>query len=118
MSLLCDLLLARGASAVLVKGGHLLERDPELTEITDVLRTADGEEARFRHPRHEGSVLRGTGCAVASAVAAGIAEGLTLHGAVQRAISHVRLSMDLAQPLARFRALNPWAAALQARDRA
>lgn len=85
MGLAADHLLARGAAAVLVKGGHLLELDPDLDEITDLLRTADGEELRLvRTRRREGS-FRGTGCTLASAIAAGVAEGLTLRGAVERA---------------------------------
>lgn len=111
MSLLCDHLLARGASAVLLKGGHLLDRDPDIEEVTDILRTADGEETRFAHPRHQGPSCRGTGCALASAAAAGIAEGLTLQGAVERAIDFVQTSIRLAAQLRSVRALHPMAAA-------
>src|SRR5690606_35712020 len=41
MSSLADHFLAMGANAVLIKGGHLVERDPSLTEVVDLLRTLD-----------------------------------------------------------------------------
>lgn len=93
MSRAVDLLLARGVGAVLMKGGHLLEIEPELDEVTDILRTADGEELRLVRPRFRGPVLRGTGCTLASGLAAGIAEGLTLRAAVERARDHLERVM-------------------------
>ncbi len=79
-----DRLLAFGASAVLIKGGHL----PGDT-IVDVLRTADGEAARFEHPRIATQSTHGTGCTLASAIACGVALGFTLRDAVQRAEDYV-----------------------------
>jgi hydroxymethylpyrimidine/phosphomethylpyrimidine kinase len=79
-----DHLLALGASAVLVKGGHLAG---EL--IVDVLRTADGESFRFEHPRIATKSTHGTGCTLASAIATGIALGFTLRDAVERAEAYV-----------------------------
>jgi hydroxymethylpyrimidine/phosphomethylpyrimidine kinase len=105
MSIAVDHLLARGASAVLIKGGHLLGLEPELTEVTDILRTADGEEFRFVRPRIVGPELRGTGCTLASAVAAGIAEGLTLHSAVERARDDLELVMKNSAACRSVRAL-------------
>ncbi len=75
-----DALLGLGPSAVLVKGGHL-----EGDTVTDILRTADGAEHRFECPRIVSRSTHGTGCTLASGIAAGVAEGLTLHGAVERA---------------------------------
>jgi hydroxymethylpyrimidine/phosphomethylpyrimidine kinase len=75
-----DALLGLGPSAVLMKGGHL-----EGDTITDILRTADGAEHRFEGPRIRSRNTHGTGCTLASAIAAGVAEGLTLQGAVERA---------------------------------
>ncbi|HEY4156645.1 MAG TPA: bifunctional hydroxymethylpyrimidine kinase/phosphomethylpyrimidine kinase [Polyangiaceae bacterium] len=75
-----DRLLAFGASAVLVKGAHL---DGDL--IVDLLRTADGEEARFEHPRQNTRSTHGTGCTLSSAIATGIGLGFTLRDAVKRA---------------------------------
>ncbi len=79
-----DRLLLRGASAVLIKGGHL-----EGDVVTDLLRTADGEERRFVGPRIDSRHTHGTGCALASAIAAGIARGLRLTDAIERARAYV-----------------------------
>jgi len=79
-----DAILALGPSAVLMKGGHL----PGET-VVDVLRTADGAEHRFEGPRVASRSTHGTGCTLASAIAIGIAEGLTLEGAVSRARKYV-----------------------------
>ncbi|MEO7035474.1 MAG: bifunctional hydroxymethylpyrimidine kinase/phosphomethylpyrimidine kinase [Polyangiaceae bacterium] len=79
-----DRLLALGASAVLVKGGHI----PGDT-IVDLLRTADGDGARFEHPRIATKSTHGTGCTLAAAIATGVAHGFTLRDAVQRAEDYV-----------------------------
>jgi hydroxymethylpyrimidine/phosphomethylpyrimidine kinase len=80
----CDDLLEAGAGAVLLKGGHLPG-----DRVTDVLRTADGAEHRFESERILTRSTHGTGCTLATAIACGIAEGLTLHGAVERAHAYV-----------------------------
>jgi hydroxymethylpyrimidine/phosphomethylpyrimidine kinase len=77
-------LLLLGPAAVLVKGGHLPG-----DVVVDVLRTADGGEYRFESPRIDSRSTHGTGCTLASAIALGIAEGLTLEGAVARARLYV-----------------------------
>ena len=77
-------LLLLGPGAVLVKGGHLPG-----DIVVDVLRTADGGEYRFESPRIDSRSTHGTGCTLASAIALGIAEGLTLEGAVTRARLYV-----------------------------
>ena len=100
-----DQLLARGAGGVLLKGGHLVDVEPEITEITDILRTADGEEVRFSRPRIKGPVFRGTGCTLASAVAGGIAEGFTLQSSVQRARDYIETAMKNSAPYRAFRGL-------------
>lgn len=109
MSLAADHLLAHGAAAVLIKGGHLLELEPELDELTDLLRTADGEEVRMTRPRRhlgtKGAEFRGTGCTLASAVAAGIAEGLTLKTAVERARDFLDATMAASGPYLNVRGL-------------
>lgn len=109
MSLAADHILARGASAVLIKGGHFLELEPELEEITDLLRTADGEEVRLVRARRRlpGKVaeFRGTGCTLAAAIAAGIAEGLTLKTAVERARDYLDAAMAAAGPYLNVRGL-------------
>jgi hydroxymethylpyrimidine/phosphomethylpyrimidine kinase len=79
-----DHLLAFGASAVLIKGGHLPG-----DVIIDILRTADGEAYRFEHPRIATKSTHGTGCTLASAIATGVALGFTLRDAVERAEDYV-----------------------------
>jgi hydroxymethylpyrimidine kinase/phosphomethylpyrimidine kinase len=71
-------LVAAGAPAVLVKGGHLAG------EATDVLVTATGEE-RFTLPRLPGPSPRGTGCALATALAIELGRRRPLREAVASA---------------------------------
>lgn len=89
-----DALLALGPSAVLMKGGHL-----EGDTVVDLLRTADGAEHVFEGPRIVSRSTHGTGCTLASGIAAGIAEGLTLQGAVARARDYVVKAIRLAPGL-------------------
>jgi len=84
MSRAADRLLELGPSAVLIKGGHL----PSET-VVDLLRTADGGEHWFESERVKTRSTHGTGCTLASAIAAGIAEGLTLLDSVARARAYV-----------------------------
>lgn len=71
-------LRALGVAAVLVKGGHL-EGD-----ATDVLLSSAGESL-FSSPRIAGPSPRGTGCALATAIAVGLARGEPLELAVASA---------------------------------
>jgi hydroxymethylpyrimidine/phosphomethylpyrimidine kinase len=84
-------LLLRGPSAVLVKGGHLSGET-----VIDILATADGARHRFESPRLSTRSTHGTGCTLASGIAAGIAEGLTLHDSVARARDFVAAAMRTA----------------------
>lgn len=77
-------LLSQGCRAVLVKGGHL-----EGDEVVDWLVARDGEH-RFASPRVETRHTHGTGCTLASAVACGLAQGLELRAAVERARDYVQ----------------------------
>lgn len=85
MSAAADAILNLGASAVLIKGAHLPG-----DELLDLLRTADGEQLEFRQSRIDTPHTHGTGCTLASAIASGIAEGLTLRDSVNRAEAYVR----------------------------
>ncbi|MGH8594999.1 MAG: bifunctional hydroxymethylpyrimidine kinase/phosphomethylpyrimidine kinase [Gammaproteobacteria bacterium] len=76
-------LLDLGAGAVLIKGGHLAGE-----QVRDVLLT-EGKEHVFAAPRIATRHTHGTGCTLASAIAAGIAQGLTLVSAVERAQAYV-----------------------------
>jgi len=89
-----DALLGLGPSAVLMKGGHL-----EGDTVVDILRTADGADHHFEGPRIVSRSTHGTGCTLASGIAAGIAEGLTLQGAVARARDYVVQAIRLAPGL-------------------
>jgi len=68
---------------VLLKGGH---RDGD--QLTDVLVSREGEVHLFHHPRREWGAERshGTGCRLASGIAAGIATGRELADAVRYAL--------------------------------
>jgi hydroxymethylpyrimidine/phosphomethylpyrimidine kinase len=83
-----DRMLALGASAVLVKGGHLPG-----DVVVDLLRTADGAQDWFESERIKTRATHGTGCTLASAIAQGIAEGFTLRDSVERARRYVREAM-------------------------
>ncbi len=76
-------LLAMGARAVLLKGGHL----PGAT-VRDLLAGAAGVEV-FENPRIDTPHTHGTGCTLASAIATGLAQGLPLRGAVVRARAYL-----------------------------
>jgi hydroxymethylpyrimidine/phosphomethylpyrimidine kinase len=78
-----EALLALGARAVLMKGGHV----PGETVI-DVLLTPTGETL-LEGPRVETTSTHGTGCTLASACAAGLAKGLPLEQAVAEAWAYV-----------------------------
>lgn len=68
-----------GARAVLVKGGHLGG-----TVVTDALVNADKVQL-FEAPRANSRSTHGTGCTLASACAAGIAQGMNMSDTVARA---------------------------------
>ncbi len=83
-------LLRLGAPAVLLKGGHLPG-----DEVVDLLATADGCES-FTAPRIASRHTHGTGCTLASAIATGLAQGMTLRDAVLRARAYVRAAIATA----------------------
>jgi hydroxymethylpyrimidine/phosphomethylpyrimidine kinase len=73
-----EALMEQGAKAALVKGGHI----PGAI-IHDVLQTEHGEWL-FESPRLQTRSTHGTGCTLASACAAAIAQGETIEAAVER----------------------------------
>ncbi|WP_431285961.1 bifunctional hydroxymethylpyrimidine kinase/phosphomethylpyrimidine kinase [Humitalea sp. 24SJ18S-53] len=83
-------LLALGVPAVLLKGGHM-----EGDTLVDLLATGAGVEA-FSSPRIATTSTHGTGCTLASAVAAGLAQGMTLRDAVLRARAYVAAAIAAA----------------------
>ena len=78
-----EVLVAAGARAVLVKGGHVPGAG-----IVDLLVTRNGVD-RFEGPRIDTAHTHGTGCTLASAIAAGLAQKLELRDAVARAREYV-----------------------------
>jgi len=82
-------LLAQGARAVLLKGGHL----PGETVI-DLLLTDTGDKLWMEAPRIHSANTHGTGCTLSSAIAAHLALGATLIEAVQLARVYVREALQ------------------------
>ncbi len=87
MKRVAERLLSLGCNAVLMKGGHLPGE-----RVTDLLVTADGMET-FSGPRIDTRHTHGTGCTLASAIAAGLAQGKGLHESVIRARHYVALAL-------------------------
>ena len=73
-------LLAMGANAVLLKGGHLAG-----DTVTDVLLCRGQAAQRLSSPRIASRNVHGTGCTLSSAIAAHLALGLALPDAVREA---------------------------------
>jgi len=81
-------LLAWGATAVLVKGGH-----GEGNIVRDLLLDVDGNESHYESPRIQ-TGARGKGCRLASALATFLAQGEPLARAVDRARAYVRAHLQ------------------------
>lgn len=86
-------LLALGAKAVLMKGGHT---DGE--QASDLLITLDSAEV-FSAPRLHTKNTHGTGCTLASAIAAGLAKQLPLKEAVQQAKEYLHNALSHSEKL-------------------
>jgi hydroxymethylpyrimidine/phosphomethylpyrimidine kinase len=82
-----EALLELGPHAVLLKGGHL-----EGDALLDLLVWPGGEQ-RFVATRVATPHTHGTGCTLASAIAAGLAQSLSLLDAVTRAVAYVRAAI-------------------------
>lgn len=87
-------LLDLGAQAVLLKGGHGTRE-----VLTDLLVTRDGLRLTLTAPRVATRHTHGTGCSFASAIAAGLAQRLTLEAAVRRAHAYVQAAIARAPGL-------------------
>jgi hydroxymethylpyrimidine/phosphomethylpyrimidine kinase len=90
-----EALLSRGAKAVLMKGGHVPG-----ARVVDVLMTPAGETV-FEAERLDTRHTHGTGCTLASACAAGLAQGAPLADAVARAWAYVQEALARAPGLGR-----------------
>jgi hydroxymethylpyrimidine/phosphomethylpyrimidine kinase len=82
-------LLAKGAHAVLLKGGHL-----QGDVVSDLLLTGNGHAHWMRAPRIATPNTHGTGCTLSSAIAAQLALGLGLIDAVEAARQYVRAALQ------------------------
>ncbi len=82
-----EILLTLGVPAVLLKGGHAGG-----DTVTDLLATEAGT-VEFTRPRLATRHTHGTGCTLATAVACGLAAGMTLAAAVERARDYVQAAI-------------------------
>lgn len=80
-------IMDRGPGAVFLKGGRFAEN-----EVTDLLVTPDGMH-HYIHRAFEGR-FHGTGCALSSAIAAGLAAEKTLPDAVRDAVDYVQICLQ------------------------
>jgi len=78
-------LAALGPQAVLLKGGH-----HDGNEVVDLLMEGEKVVEIYRNTRINTTQTHGTGCTLASAMATGIAQGLSLRSSVERAIAYVQ----------------------------
>ncbi len=90
-------LLTLGPQAVLITGGHL-----KSDHVTDVLMTLD-ETIEFSSPRIQTRHDHGTGCTLASAIATGLAQHMSVVPAIERARDYVREALVTAPGLGRGR---------------
>jgi hydroxymethylpyrimidine/phosphomethylpyrimidine kinase len=88
-------LLRLGCRAVVVKGGHLPG-----DIVTDILVTQAGSRV-WESARIVSRHTHGTGCTLASAIAVGLAQGLAIEMAVDRARSYVQRAIATAPGLGR-----------------
>jgi hydroxymethylpyrimidine/phosphomethylpyrimidine kinase len=86
-------MLTLGVPAVLLKGGHM-----DGDTVIDLLATEAGIE-EFSSPRIATRHTHGTGCTLASAIAAGLAQGMTARDAVTRARAYVHAAIATAPGL-------------------
>jgi hydroxymethylpyrimidine/phosphomethylpyrimidine kinase len=82
-------LLAMGAPAVLLKGGHLPG-----DEVADLLVTGAGPVQRLASPRIDSRNTHGTGCTLSSAIASYLALGEPLDQAVAKARSYILQAIE------------------------
>lgn len=93
LAILCpagpEVLAARTGAAILLKGGH-----GEGDRLIDHLVRADGSTETWNDDRIATRHTHGTGCTLASAIAAGLAHGLRLDAAVAAARRYVRAAIQ------------------------
>ena len=102
MEMAARAIIAMGARAALVKGGHLA--DP--ATVVDVLVHA-GTVRRFEHERIDTTSTHGTGCTLSAAITAGLALGRPLARAVSDALDFVHRAIAAAPGLGRHEGHGP-----------
>ena len=86
-------LLALGAGAALIKGGH--GSGPESVDLL----VEEASHTRFAMPRIDTRNSHGTGCTLAAAIAAGLAKKLSLKDAVAEAKAYITAALQAADRL-------------------
>ena len=87
-------LVSLGATAALIKGGHLDSNDSMLVDLL-----YDGEFTVFSHPRIVTTSTHGTGCTLSAAITAQLALGTPLTDSVRLAIDYVHTAIESAPAL-------------------
>ncbi len=87
-------LISLGARAVLIKGGHATGAMCE-----DILVMSDGEALSVSAPRIQTKNTHGTGCTLSSAIAAGLAKGMSLEDAFRAAHDYLQKAIAAADTL-------------------
>ncbi len=80
--------ILRHGCHLLIKGGH-----GDGDEILDQLLSPNGNVREWRNRRIDTQNTHGTGCTLASALAAGMGQGMSAEDAVSRGVEFVRLAM-------------------------
>jgi hydroxymethylpyrimidine/phosphomethylpyrimidine kinase len=86
-------LMAEGAKAALIKGGHSTK-----ATVDDVMVWKGGVEV-YAFPRVKTRHTHGTGCTLSTAIACGLAQGVSLPLAVGRAREFVQAAIETAPGL-------------------
>lgn len=87
MADVAETLAKMGATAVLLKGGHLTGE-----MLSDILYVGN-EVHRWEDTRIDTPHTHGTGCTMASAIATGLAQGMSMRDAVARSRAYVRTAI-------------------------
>jgi hydroxymethylpyrimidine/phosphomethylpyrimidine kinase len=98
----CALVSGLGASAALVKGGH---RDGPPDDLLVLREGGSASLHWFKSERIDAGPVHGTGCALSAAITAGLARGVPLRNAVERArrfVAHGLRDAQAVGKLARF----------------
>ncbi|KAF9877898.1 thiamine biosynthesis protein (thi-4) [Colletotrichum karsti] len=95
---------ALGPQWVLVKGGHapfkadytVAETEEEKALVVDVLYGDEGELVRIESPYQASTNTHGTGCSLASAIASGLAKGLSVPEAARAGVRYIEAAIRTA----------------------